>query len=90
MRKIASLFILLVVLATACQTSPPPTPTATPTGADPFDAVRAHIEQLVAEGEVPSMAVAIARNGEIIWEEGFVNKRAAEEGRAHLVSQALV
>jgi len=46
-------------------------PTATIAGADPFDAVRAHIERLVAEGEVPSMAVAVARDGEIVWEEGF-------------------
>jgi hypothetical protein len=29
------------------------------------------IERLVADGEVPSMAVAVARDGEIIWEEGF-------------------
>jgi CubicO group peptidase (beta-lactamase class C family) len=71
MRKITSLFVLLVVLATACQTSPPPTPTATAAGADLFDGVRAHIERLVAEGEVPSIAVAVARDGEIVWEEGF-------------------
>jgi len=52
--------------------SPTPAPTATATAeADPFDAVRAHIERLVAEGEVPSMAVAVARDGEIVWEEGF-------------------
>jgi CubicO group peptidase (beta-lactamase class C family) len=71
MRKITLLFVLLVVLATACQTSPPPTPTATAAGVDPFGTVRAHIEQLVAEGQVPSMAVAVARGGEIVWEEGF-------------------
>ncbi|MBL0714461.1 MAG: beta-lactamase family protein [Desulfosarcina sp.] len=39
--------------------------------ANPFSVVREHIEQLVAAGEVPSMAVAVARDGEIIWEEGF-------------------
>jgi CubicO group peptidase (beta-lactamase class C family) len=71
MSKITSLFMLLVVLATACQTSPSPTPTATSTGADPFGTVRAHIEQLIADGQVPSMAVAVARDGEIIWAEGF-------------------
>ena len=70
--KVATwLFILTLILATACQASPLPTPTATAAGADPFGAVRAHIERLVAEGEVPSMAVAVARDGEIIWEEGF-------------------
>ncbi len=71
MRKIIAFFLLLVVLATACQTSPPPTPTGTAVGADPFGAVRAHIEQLVTDGQVPSMAVAVARDGEIVWEEGF-------------------
>jgi CubicO group peptidase (beta-lactamase class C family) len=30
-----------------------------------------HIERLVTEGEIPSMAVAVTRDGEIIWEEGF-------------------
>jgi CubicO group peptidase (beta-lactamase class C family) len=65
------LFILTLILATACQASPPPTPTAAPAGADPFDAVRARMEQLVADGQVPSMAVAVARGGEIIWEGGF-------------------
>jgi len=36
-----------------------------------FNAARIHIEQLVADGKVPSMAVAVARDGKIIWEEGF-------------------
>ena len=65
------LFILMLVLVTACHASPPPTPTATAADADPFSAVRAHIEQLVADGKIPSMAVAVARDGEIIWEKGF-------------------
>lgn len=38
---------------------------------DPFEAVREQIEQLVAEGTDPSLAVAVARSGKIIWEEGF-------------------
>jgi CubicO group peptidase (beta-lactamase class C family) len=73
MKNIISLLMLAAILVAACKPSPAPTsvPTATAAGADPFDAVRAHIERLVAEGEVPSMAVAVARDGEIIWEEGF-------------------
>ena len=38
---------------------------------DPFQGVRAFIRQeLIAQG-IPSLAVAVARAGEIIWEEGF-------------------
>jgi len=73
MKTVVSLLVLSVTLVTACQAPPPPSPvpTATAAEADPFGAVRAHIEQLVAEGQVPSMAVAVARDGEIVWEEGF-------------------
>ncbi|MDE1148187.1 MAG: serine hydrolase [Azospirillaceae bacterium] len=44
--------------------------------ADPFDAVRAAIRRDLAteqEGgqQVPSITVAVAKNGKIIWEEGF-------------------
>jgi CubicO group peptidase (beta-lactamase class C family) len=71
MKKGISLLMLAVVLVTACQTSPAPTPTASVDETDPFGAVRTHIEQLVANGEMPSIAVAVARGGEIVWEEGF-------------------
>jgi len=67
MRKVTLSFILLAIVVTACKASPTPIPAET----DSFDAVRPHIERLVAEGEVPSMAVAVARDGEIVWEEGF-------------------
>ena len=62
MRKVTLLFILLAIVVTACKASPTPIPAET----DSFDAVRAHIKRLVAEGEVPSMAVAVARDGEIV------------------------
>ncbi|MBE9533404.1 MAG: beta-lactamase family protein, partial [Proteobacteria bacterium] len=73
MKKALFLLMLVVILITACIGSPTPTPvpTATAADADPFGSVRVHIEQLVADGEVPSMAIAVARDGEIIWEEGF-------------------
>ena len=71
--KVISLLMLAVILVTACKASPTPTlvPTDTAAETDSFDAVRAHIEQLLTEGEVPSMVVAVARDSEIIWEEGF-------------------
>lgn len=36
-----------------------------------FDPVRARIHALVDSAVVPSMAVAVASNGRIVWEEGF-------------------
>jgi CubicO group peptidase (beta-lactamase class C family) len=36
-----------------------------------FDSTQIQIEQLVAKGEVPSLSVAVARDGKIIWEKGF-------------------
>ncbi len=40
-------------------------------GKEVFNPVRRHIEKLVADGEIPSMAAAVARSGRILWEEGF-------------------
>lgn len=36
-----------------------------------FEAARARIQRALVEGGVPSIAVAVARDGRIIWEEGF-------------------
>lgn len=36
-----------------------------------FDSVRAFIRRTMEENAVPSIAIAVARNGQIIWEEGF-------------------
>lgn len=45
---------------------------ALPLGAaEPFDAVRASIRKQLVETEMPSLAVAVARDGKILWEEGF-------------------
>ena len=39
--------------------------------ADRFDAVRALIRQQIEDSKVPSVAVAVAHNGKILWEQGF-------------------
>lgn len=39
--------------------------------ADEFDALRAKIPQELAKHSVASVAVAVARDGQIIWEQGF-------------------
>ncbi len=61
MKRVVLLLVLFTVVSTGCGAPEK----------DPFAAVRAQIEQLVAEGTDPSLAVAVARNGEILWEEGF-------------------
>jgi CubicO group peptidase (beta-lactamase class C family) len=68
---ISWLFILTLILANACQKTPPPTPTTTEAETDLFSDTRTRIEQLIADGEVPSITVAVARDGDILWEEGF-------------------
>jgi CubicO group peptidase (beta-lactamase class C family) len=41
------------------------------TAQDRFDGVRALIRQRIADGLLPSITVAVAQRGKIIWEEGF-------------------
>ncbi len=58
--------------------------TAAPSIADDFDALRARIRAQLVEENVPSLAVAVARGGDVLWEEGFgwadrENRRAATE-----------
>lgn len=52
------LFVLWLLLA----------PLAAP---DQFDPVRSLIRQQMLEAKAPSIAVAVARDGKILWEEGF-------------------
>jgi len=40
-------------------------------GADRFESVREIIRRKLADGSTPSVAVAVAQHGKIIWEEGF-------------------
>ena len=44
---------------------------AVPAGADPFDGIRDRIRDALIEENVPSIAVAVARDGKVLWEEGF-------------------
>ncbi len=50
------------------------TPTAVRTTVEPptmFETIRAEIVERVGKGEMPSMAIAVSRRGEIIWKEAF-------------------
>jgi CubicO group peptidase (beta-lactamase class C family) len=42
-----------------------------PATADDFDRARAEIRDVMAIHNIPSVVVAVAHNGKIIWEEGF-------------------
>ena len=39
--------------------------------ADQFDGVRESIRRQLVETQAPSIAVAVAKDGKIIWEQGF-------------------
>lgn len=52
--------------------TPAPTAAEAGPGADArFDSVRTAIAQVLAEADVPSIAVAVVQDGRIVWEEGF-------------------
>jgi len=61
--------LLLAALLTPviAQTAPSPNEQATPD----FAHVRKYIQDHMAAESVPSLAIAVARDGKIIWEEGF-------------------
>lgn len=66
----------LLILAAAAISSPllPITVRAQsskPTSGADFSAAQALIEQKIAKDRFPSISVAVARNGEIVWEKGF-------------------
>jgi CubicO group peptidase (beta-lactamase class C family) len=62
LRRAPALALLVLAQSAAAQTRPQQT--------ERFRDVRAAINQMV-EGGVPSVIVAVAKDGEIIWEEGF-------------------
>lgn len=65
--KLCFAAVLLLALTGICS------PAAALAGNNPnlLQDVKKHIKQLITARKVPSIAVAVARNGEIIWEEGF-------------------
>jgi CubicO group peptidase (beta-lactamase class C family) len=66
-------FVALWSIATPCWAS------------DPFEKVREDIRRSLERDSVPSLAVAVAKEGKIIWEEGFgwANKEQKVESTAH-------
>src|SRR5262249_35423352 len=55
--------------------------------ADEFDAVRAQVRRTLVRDALPSMAVAVAAGGEVLWEEGF--GWADREGRVPATEHTL-
>jgi CubicO group peptidase (beta-lactamase class C family) len=74
------LVLLPGILADAARVTPagkraePSASTSTPSaseGNDPFSSVREMIRTRLIARSIPSLAVAVARDGKILWEEGF-------------------
>lgn len=72
----ARLGLLLAALGLASGASP-----------DSFGKVRETIRAELARGQIPSISVAVARNGTIVWEEGF--GWADREGRVRASEHAI-
>lgn len=62
--RVLSLIVAIAAVAT-------PTLTAAQEADDRFAEVRSYVERTMAESGLPSLAIGVARNGEILWEEGF-------------------
>jgi CubicO group peptidase (beta-lactamase class C family) len=62
---------VVVSLAVSVFTSSAVAAAAPESAPHPFAHVRAAIQDYVATGSLPSMSVAVAKDGKIIWEEGF-------------------
>src|SRR5262249_38763992 len=76
---------MFLMLAACSETKPasPPLNTSRAKG-DGFDSVRELIRRKLEQKEAPSITVAVARDGKILWEEGFgwadkSHKRAATQ-----------
>jgi CubicO group peptidase (beta-lactamase class C family) len=65
MRRIAFALVLFAAVITAASARQNNSPAAA------FDRVREFIKQQLGERRLPSVAVAVARDGKIIWEEAF-------------------
>lgn len=68
MRRRTVLFLIALTLSNATR---PLATYAQQTAPAAFDSVRAHIRHLLDSSHAPSLAVAVAQHGRIVWEEGF-------------------
>jgi CubicO group peptidase (beta-lactamase class C family) len=72
-RRVFPIILALSLFSTA-DPAHAQTPTTVRTTVAPdamFETIRAEILERVTSGEMPSMAIAVSRRGEIIWEEAF-------------------
>jgi CubicO group peptidase (beta-lactamase class C family) len=81
LRSASNLFFLCMLAGTAAAQVPSNETIPNPR----FDEVRGTIIKAIADGEIPSMSVAVAQGGEIIWEEafGWANREAMIEATPH-------
>ncbi len=62
---------LLAAILTWCSFSAPASFADEVPAAPEFEPVRKHIQGIIASGRVPSVAVAVVRDGRVAWAEGF-------------------
>jgi CubicO group peptidase (beta-lactamase class C family) len=63
--------VVVTLLSLASSLAAQPQGAATATTAPDFSQARRFIQNHLVEGSIPSISVAVARRGEILWEEGF-------------------
>src|SRR2546428_124622 len=69
LRKVT--FSILLLIFAAAPLAPQPRPPATQTSKVDFSKAGKLIQEHMVEWSIPSISVAVARRGEILWEEGF-------------------
>ncbi len=66
-----NIHIILLMLLSLFLVTPAQTSNGNHPSDDPFSGVRTYIRKQMIERQVPSVAVAVARDGKILWEEAF-------------------
>ncbi len=70
-RAVVSVVLVLMTSVGARLIGASPPQSTPKRSSDQFDAVRAYIRKAMQKDSMPSVSVAVARGGKILWEEGF-------------------
>jgi CubicO group peptidase (beta-lactamase class C family) len=70
-RRLTRFLLLILIAGPAAALVAAPPGTQSGTESSPFQDIRAKIVSLIEEMKIPSLSLAVVKNGEIIWEEAF-------------------